>query len=85
MPGTTTRPFSSMTRVEGDANARTSASVPTATMRSPRIASASAHGRLSSAVKTFPPASTTSGAGAADLQETSNRKSPAMMLRMIRA
>ena len=48
--------------------------VPTATTRSPRIARASAHGRVESAVKIFPPTRMRSG-GAAGLCDASDRES----------
>src|SRR5258707_8300056 len=54
-----------MTRVPEPARALTSAELPTATMRSPAMATASAHGRAGSAVKTLPPARMRSGASAA--------------------
>ena len=44
-PGTSSRPRRSMTRVRGPISAPTSAADPTATIRSPRIATASARGR----------------------------------------
>lgn len=56
------RPSSVMRRVAGPLSRPTSAPVPTATMRSPRIATASAHGRVESAVNTFPPVRIRSGA-----------------------
>jgi hypothetical protein len=63
MPGITTRPPRSTRRVARPASRCTSAVVPTVRMRSPRIATASAHGRAESAVKTLPPVRMSVGAG----------------------
>ncbi len=54
-PGRTVRPRSSMRRVARVAKRAISSLDPTATIRSPRIATASAHGRSESAVKILPP------------------------------
>jgi hypothetical protein len=61
MPGITTRPPRSMTRVREVAIARISSFVPTAAMRSPSIAIASAYGRAGSPVKTLPETNTMDG------------------------
>ena len=82
-PGTTVRPPSGRCRVKGPASPAICCVVPTATMRSPRIATACTHGRAESAVKTLPSSSTRSGAAlpAADCalssHATSGRTSPA--------
>ena len=62
-PGMTARPRRSILRVAGVASFRTSASVPTATMRSPRTAIACATVKRSSTVMIFPFEKMTSGAG----------------------
>ena len=59
-PGTTTRPWKSIRRVRRSAHRSASTSVPTATMRSSRIAIALAQGRTRAAVKIFPPTNTRS-------------------------
>ncbi len=64
-PGMTARPPRSRRADADEARAATSAVVPTATTRSPRRASASAHGFAGSAVNTWPFSSTVSGAGGA--------------------
>jgi hypothetical protein len=51
-PGTSIMPRASITRVVGAVSLRTSAPEPTATMRSPAAATASAHGRRESPVQT---------------------------------
>src|SRR5712692_8586345 len=53
-PGITVRPPTSMTRVAGPTKRRISPSVPTATMRSPRTATACFTEKASSTVATFP-------------------------------
>src|SRR5581483_5194336 len=60
-PGSTVRPRRSTRTVRGPASASTVASSPTATMRSPRTASAWAHENARSTVSTWPPWSTRSG------------------------
>ena len=62
MPGMTTRPPSAISRVARPASRRIAALVPRARTRSPRMATASAHGRAESAVKTLPPVRRRSGA-----------------------
>ena len=62
-PGMTARPRRSIRRVAGDASFATSASLPTATMRSPRMATACAIEKRSSTVMIFPFDRMTSGAG----------------------
>jgi hypothetical protein len=52
-PGTTRRHFASITFVDGPCSFAISASEPTATMRPPRTASASASGRAGSPVQIF--------------------------------
>ena len=54
MPGMTTRPRASITRVEASVSWRTEAVVPTTPMRSPTMVSASAHGAAETPVKTLP-------------------------------
>src|SRR5262249_4923184 len=54
IPGITTRPLKSMRFVCGPANIRTFSVVPMATMRSPRIASASTKGYAETLVKILP-------------------------------
>ena len=51
-PGTSIAPLASMMRVTGDASLRISALEPTALIRSPLTATASAQGRLASPVQT---------------------------------
>jgi hypothetical protein len=62
-PGTARRPLRSITSVRGPTKAAISPSLPTAVMRSPVIATASAMGRAASTVTTLPWRSTRSAGG----------------------
>src|SRR5262249_21260885 len=68
------RPFSRITRVPWPMSFDTSLSVPTATIRSPRAARASATGRFGSTVTTLPPRRTRSASAA---PAAAGRRAPA--------
>src|ERR687897_48617 len=74
MPGITVRPCRSTSRVAGPPSARTSWLAPTATMRSPRTAMASAQGRSESAVNIFPPYRINCGGGADGVRAADNTR-----------